>query len=215
MQPVSTTSPIRVVLADDHDLVRSGLSALLAPAAGIEVIALARDGRELVTLADALRPDVVITDVSMPVMDGLAATRELRQRHRDLRILVLSMHDAASLVRQATASGANGYLLKDASPMELEGAVREVMRTGSYYSSAVSRRLLEPREPTAEDDLTPRQVEILTLLAQGLASKQIAYRLGLSPKTVDVHRSRIMDRLQMTDLATLTRYAVRQGLVTA
>lgn len=215
MQPAPTPSPIRVLLADDHDLVRSGLHALLAQADGIEVVAQARDGQELVTLADALHPDVVITDVSMPVMDGLAATRALRERHREMRILVLSMHDAPSFVRQATASGANGYLMKDASPAELEIAVRRVMQTGRYFSTTVSMKLLEPAEPTAAEELTPRQVEILTLLARGQASKQIAFQLNLSPKTVDVHRARIMERLGIGDLASLTRYALRQGLITA
>ncbi len=207
--------PIRVILADDHDLVRSGLRALLAGAHGIDVVAEARDGRELVALAEEHVPDVVVTDVSMPVMDGLSAVRTLRARHRALRILVLSMHDDIAILRQATTCGANGYLMKDASPAELEHAVHQVMAGGAYFSAAVSLKMLAPAEPTASDDLTPRQIEILTLLARGYASKQIAYELDLSPKTVDVHRARIMDRLQIGDVASLTRYALRKGLITA
>ncbi|MFD0669651.1 response regulator [Ramlibacter sp. MAHUQ-53] len=215
MQPPPSPAPIRVILADDHDLVRSGLRALLSRDAGIEVVAEASDGQELVDLTEELAPDVVITDVSMPVKDGLSAVSELRARHPALRILMLSMHDNASVVRQATTCGANGYLMKDASPLELEQAVHRVVQAGAYFSAALSLRLLEPSEPSAQEELTPRQVEILTLLAKGRASKQIAYALNLSPKTVDVHRARIMDRLKIGDVASLTRYALRKGLVTA
>ncbi|WP_222622555.1 response regulator transcription factor [Ramlibacter albus] len=208
-----TPRQIRVVLADDHDLVRSGIKALLQMVPGVEVIAEARNGRELVTLVEDLQPDVVMTDISMPEMDGISAIGEIHSRHPGVRMLVLSMYDTVDFVKRAVAHGACGYLMKDAPPFELEQAIRSVMATGSYFSPAIAQRLLQPSEPTADDELTHRQVEILKLIAQGRASKEIAFELGLSPKTVDVHRARIMERLQLNDIASLTLYAVRKGLV--
>jgi DNA-binding NarL/FixJ family response regulator len=204
---------IRVVLADDHDLVRSGIKALLSMVDGVEVIAEARDGKELIALVEDLMPDVVMTDISMPGMDGITAISEIHAKHPQVRMLVLSMYDTVDFVKRAVANGACGYLMKDAPPFELEQAVRSVMATGSYFSPAIAQRLLQPSEPTVDDELTHRQVEILKLIAQGRASKEIAYELGLSPKTVDVHRARIMERLRLNDIASLTLYAVRKGLV--
>jgi DNA-binding NarL/FixJ family response regulator len=212
-RPASDTKTIRVVLADDHDLVRSGIKALLESIDGVEVIAEARDGRELIQLVESLKPDLAMTDISMPGMDGIAAITEIHARMPEIRILVLSMYDTVDFVKRAVASGACGYLMKDAPPFELEQAVRSVVSTGSYFSSTIAQRLLQPSEPTASDELTERQVEILTLIAQGKASKEIAFELGLSPKTVDVHRARIMERLHLNDIASLTLYAVRKGLV--
>jgi DNA-binding NarL/FixJ family response regulator len=213
MKNTAPSKPIRVVLADDHDLVRSGIKALLSMVDGVEVIAEARDGRELITLVEDLMPDVVMTDISMPGMDGITAIAEIHGKHPEVRLLVLSMYDTVDFVKRAVANGACGYLMKDAPPFELEQAVRSVMATGSYFSPAIAQRLLQPSEPTVDDELTHRQVEILKLIAQGRASKEIAYELGLSPKTVDVHRARIMERLRLNDIASLTLYAVRKGLI--
>ena len=207
--------PIQVVLADDHDLVRSGIKALLSTVEGVQVIAEARNGNELVQLLESVKPDVVMTDISMPGMDGITAISEIHNRFPDVKVLVLSMYDTVDFVKRAVANGACGYLMKDAPPFELEQALRSVMATGSYFSAAVAQRLLQPSEPTVDDELTTRQVEILTLIAQGKSAKEIAYELGLSPKTVDVHRARIMERLRLNDIASLTRYAVRKGLVKA
>jgi DNA-binding NarL/FixJ family response regulator len=213
MKNTTAAKPIRVILADDHDLVRSGIKALLTMVDGVEVIAEARDGRELITLVESLDPDVVMTDISMPGMDGIAAISEIHSKYPQVRLLVLSMYDTVDFVKRAVASGACGYLMKDAPPFELEQAVRSVMATGSYFSPAIAQRLLQPSEPTVDDELTHRQVEILKLIAQGRASKEIAFELGLSPKTVDVHRARIMERLHLNDIASLTLYAVRKGLI--
>lgn len=213
MKPVTAVPTVRVVLADDHDLVRSGIKALLTMIKGVDVIAEARNGQELVTLTESLNPDVVMTDIFMPVMDGIAAIAQLHQSRPSVRLLVLSMYDTVDFVKRAVASGACGYLMKDAPPFELEQAIRSVMATGSYFSPVIAQRLLQPSEPTADDELTERQIEILKLIAQGRASKEIAFELGLSPKTVDVHRSRIMERLQLGDIASLTLYAVRKGLI--
>jgi DNA-binding NarL/FixJ family response regulator len=213
MKNTTAAKPIRIVLADDHDLVRSGIKALLSMVEGVAVIAEAHDGRELITLVESLNPDIVMTDISMPGMDGIAAISEIHNKHPQVRLLVLSMYDTVDFVKRAVASGACGYLMKDAPPFELEQAVRSVMATGSYFSPAIAQRLLQPSEPTVDDELTHRQVEILKLIAQGRASKEIAYELGLSPKTVDVHRARIMERLHLNDIASLTLYAVRKGLI--
>jgi len=213
MRNTAVPQTTRIVLADDHDLVRSGIKALLSMLEGVEVIAEARDGRELITLVDSLRPDIVMTDISMPGMDGIAAIAEIHVRYPEVRLLVLSMYDTVDFVKRAVANGACGYLMKDAPPFELEQAVRSVMATGSYFSPSIAQRLLQPSEPTVNDELTLRQVEILKLIAQGRASKEIAFQLGLSPKTVDVHRARIMERLHLNDIASLTLYAVRKGLV--
>lgn len=213
MKNTPAAKSIRVVLADDHDLVRSGIKALLSMVEGVEVIAEARDGQELITLVESLNPDVVMTDISMPGMDGITAISEIHGKHPEVRLLVLSMYDTVDFVKRAVANGACGYLMKDAPPFELEQAVRSVMATGSYFSPAIAQRLLQPSEPTVDDELTHRQVEILKLIAQGRASKEIAFELGLSPKTVDVHRARIMERLRLNDIASLTLYAVRKGLI--
>ena len=213
MTPDSTQQPIRVVLADDHDLVRSGIKALLSMIDGVQVVAEARDGLELIRLVESLNPDIVMTDISMPRMDGITAISQIHALHPQVRLLVLSMYDTVDFVKRAVASGACGYLMKDAPPFELEQAVRSVMATGSYFSPAIAQRLLQPSEPTIDDELTQRQIEILKLIAQGRASKEIAFQLGLSPKTVDVHRARIMERLRLNDIASLTLYAVRKGLV--
>jgi DNA-binding NarL/FixJ family response regulator len=209
----NNAAPIRVVLADDHDLVRSGIKALLSMVEGVEVVAEAREGEELIRLVENLDPDVVMTDISMPGMDGITAISRIHNTHPHVRLLVLSMYDTVDFVKRAVGSGACGYLMKDAPPFELEQAVRSVMATGSYFSPAIAQRLLQPSEPTVDDELTQRQIEILTLIAQGRASKEIAFSLGLSPKTVDVHRARIMERLRLNDIASLTRYAVRKGLI--
>ena len=213
MKKNESGSEIRVILADDHDLVRSGIKALLSMVDGVKVIAEARSGQELITLVESLAPDLVMTDISMPGMDGITAIAHLHQSRPKVRLLVLSMYDTVDFVKRAVASGACGYLMKGAPPYELEQAVRSVMAFGSYFSPTIAQKLLQPSEPTVSEELTQRQIEILRMIAQGKASKEIAYELGLSSKTVDVHRARIMQRLQINDIANLTLYAVRKGLI--
>ncbi len=206
---------IRVVLADDHDLVRSGIVALLSQVPGVEVIAEARDGDELISLVEHLRPDIAFTDITMPGTDGLQAVAQIHTRWPEVRLVVLSMHHTLDFVRRAVANGACGYLMKNAPSFELGQAIRSVMERGSYFSPSISQQLLQPAEPTTADLLTERQIEILSYIAQGRSSKEIAFELGLSSKTVDVHRARIMQRLELKDVASITRYAVRNGLVKA
>jgi len=219
MSPYERLSPppsrIRIVLADDHDLVRGGIRALLQLMPDVDVVGEASNGEDLLALLDRGLPDLVITDLSMPGVDGLAAIVRIRERHPGLRVLVLSMYDTVDFVRRAISSGAGGYLMKDAAPQELEQAVRAMAVTGSYFNAAIARLLLQPQQTPADDGLTERQLEILVRLANGLSSKEIAYELGLSSKTVDVHRGRIMERLDLRDVASLTRYALRKGLIKA
>jgi DNA-binding NarL/FixJ family response regulator len=211
MMPVA--SIIQVVLADDHDLVRAGIRSLLSSIKGVQVIAEVREGAELLKLLESVHPDVVICDITMPGMDGISAVRRIRELYPDLPVIMLSMNESAESIKRAVASGANGYVRKDAPDFELETALRSVLATGSYFGAGVAQRLLEPSEPEVEDLLTERQIQILTMLARGKSSKEIAFDLGLSSKTVDVHRTRIMNRLELKDLASLTLYAVRKGLV--
>jgi DNA-binding NarL/FixJ family response regulator len=211
MKPVHGT--IQVILADDHELVRAGIRALLTSMKGVQVIAEVRDGAELLKVLESVHPDLVITDITMPGMDGITAVRQIRALYPDLRVIMLTMNDSAESIKRAVASGASGYVRKDAPDFELEMAVRSVMSTGSYFGQGVAQRLLEPSEPGVESLLTERQIEILVMLATGKSSKEIAYDLGLSSKTVDVHRARIMERLDLDDVASLTLYAVRKGLV--
>jgi DNA-binding NarL/FixJ family response regulator len=213
MMPLPFT--IHVVLADDHSLVRCGIRALLSSIERVYVLAEVSDGEELLNLLQSVQPDVVITDLTMPVVDGFIAIARIRKLYPRIRIIALSMLDSADSIKRAVAAGAHGYVLKDAPAFELELALRNVLATGRHFGAGVVQRLLEPTEPAIDDDLTERQIEILTLLAKGKASKEIAFVLGLSSKTVDVHRSRIMDRLQLYDIASLTLYAIRKGLVTA
>lgn len=202
------------MLADDHVLVRTAIKSLLSKLEGVEVIGEAQDGEELIDLLQSSLPDLVMIDISMPPgMDGIAAIAEIHARYPALKILVLSMHDTVEIIKQAMASGACGYLVKSAPASELEQAVRSVVDTGWYCSSAVAQRLLQPAARSATDELTLRQFEILKLIAQGLGSKEIGHQLGLSSKTIDGHRARIMERLQLKDIASLTRYAVKNGMV--
>lgn len=204
---------IHVVLADDHDLVRAGISALLSAIEGVEVVAEAREGQELLTILQTVRPDIVITDISMPGLDGFAAAERIRAEHPEVRVIVLSAHDSIDAVRKAVASGACGYLRKNAQRFELEMALRSVMHSGSYFGNGVAQLLLRDGQQDAAKVLTSRQLEVLVLIAQGRSSKEIGYQLGLSSKTVDVHRAKIMERLDLHDVASLVRYAVREGLV--
>lgn len=205
----------QVVLADDHDLVRGGIRALIELLPDVAVMAEASSGEGLVSLLESVMPDLVITDIDMPGLNGLDALAKIRQQHPALPMLVLSMYDTADFVQRAVACGANGYLMKNAAPSELQHAVQVMLTTGSYFNAKVARMLMERMDDTADDGLTERQVGILCMIAGGKSSKEIGFKLGLSPKTVDVHRARIMERLHVRDVASLTRYAVRRGLVKA
>ncbi|HCZ16374.1 MAG TPA: DNA-binding response regulator [Candidatus Accumulibacter sp.] len=212
---------IRVVLADDHVLVRAGIRSLLGAFVGVEVVGEAADGNEAISRVGECLPDVLLIDIAMKGMDGLAAAAEIRRQHPAVRVVVLSMHADAEYVLQALQAGAAGYLIKDAAPIELELALRAVMRGESWLSPGVSRQVVDgylarlQGDRPADPALTPRQREILCCIAAGNGAKEIAFDLGISAKTVESHRAQIMERLGIHDVAGLTRYAIRSGLVSA
>jgi len=209
---------IRVVLADDHALVRAGMRSLLGSMADVQVVGEASSGEEALVLAERERPDVVLMDIAMKGMTGLEAAARMRQRQSGARVVILSMHSGEEYVLQALRAGAVGYLLKDAATSELELALRSVMRGESWFSPAVSRQVVEGYVQrvggeASADVLTARQREVLRLVAGGKSTKEIAYDLNLSVKTVETHRAQIMERLGIRDVAGLVRYALRTGLV--
>lgn len=202
-----------MVLADDHQLVRSGIAFLVASIPGVEVLAGASNGQELVELADRLRPDLVMTDIAMPGVDGFEAMAIIHDQQPRIGIAVLSMHDDPGIVRRAIACGARAYIRKDSSLMEFGHALVRIRSGGGYFSPGIAHQLLLPGPLSAHEMLSHRQREVLALLARGFSSKEMALHLGISPKTVDVHRARIMETLHLRNVASLTRYALRNGLV--
>jgi DNA-binding NarL/FixJ family response regulator len=210
---------IRVLLADDHVMVRAGIRRLLEKLEGVEVVGEAGDGAETLRMAESLRPDLVLLDIGMPELNGLDVAARLSALEKPIASIILSVHAAEEYVVRALRAGSGGYLLKESAVSELEIAVRAVARGESYLSPAVSKQVVAdyvnrtagPATPL--DMLTPRQREILQLVAEGHTSKDIADRLGLSFKTVETHRAHIMERLGVRDLTGLVRFAIRAGLV--
>ncbi|MGH7181587.1 MAG: response regulator [Nitrospiraceae bacterium] len=211
--------PIRVVLADDHVLIRAGLRALLHSLPNIEVIGEASDGHEAVDVIARHQPDVVIMDIGMPGLNGVDSTRRIVKQCPGTRVVILSMHANEEYVGRALEAGAMGYLLKGAEPAELELVLKAVMRGETYLSPSIAKHLVQDylshrRAKTPPlPDLTARQREVLQLIAEGCSTKDIANRLKLSVKTIDTHRSELMHRLDIHDVAGLVRYAIRTGLV--
>jgi len=222
----SSTKTIRVLLVDDHTLVRAGIRALLADLAGVTVTGEAQNGREALRLAKDEPPDIVLLDISMPEMNGLETIGRLAKETPRARVVILSMHANEEYVLQALRYGAAGYLLKDASSAELELAIRAAARGETYLSPAVSKTVIEDylhrtgAQPELADitegpyrRLTPRQREVLQLIAEGHTTREIAARLHLRVKTVETHRTQLMRRLDIHDVAGLVRYAIRMGLI--
>ena len=214
-------TPVRVLLADDHALVRAGIRALLQNLDGVTVVAETGNGAEVLEFARAHRPDVVLLDISMPGLGGLEVSAQLRDALPEVRVVMLSMHANEEYVLQALRAGAVGYMLKDSATAELELALKAVMQGETYLSPPISRQVVEGyvqrvgAEQAASDNLTPRQRQVLQLIAEGHSTKEIAHRLNLSVKTVETHRAQLMERLQIREIAGLVKYAIRHGLVTA
>ena len=210
---------VRVLVADDHALFRAGVRKLLQSFEGIQVVGEAADGHEALRLSGTERPDVLLMDIGMPGLNGVEAAARLTREGPRPRVVILSMHTGEDHVLRAIRAGAAGYLLKDASPAELEAAVRSVARGEIYLSPAISRYVVDDYVRRAGGDrspldrLTSRQREVLQLIAEGNTTKAIATRLGLSVKTVETHRAQLMERLEARDVATLVRLAIRVGLV--
>lgn len=211
------SAPLRLLVAEDHTIVREGLVALLSSQPHIQVVAQVADGRSAVAEAQRLRPDVVLLDLAMPQLNGVDATRQLCDALPDVRVLILSMHAGEEYVRPAVRAGAAGYLLKGSGLSDLVTAIETVARGERFFSPRVAQ-LLEaegsPRvEAVAGQPLTGREREVLQLVGEGHSSAEIAHRLGLSLKTIEGHRGRIMTKLAAGNVADLVRYAVRLGLV--
>ena len=207
---------MRVLLADDHRLVRAGLRALLDEIPDVDVVAEAADGVQAVQLTRQHHPDIALLDISMPNLGGLAALRQLNASAPGTRVVLLSMHDDDAYVTEAIQAGAAGYLIKDCAVEELALALHAVARGDCYLSPSISRKLAQAfKKGPPAPALTARQIEILRQVAHGASSKEIARALSLSIKTVETHRAQIMERLGIHDVAGLVRYAVRSGLVTA
>jgi DNA-binding NarL/FixJ family response regulator len=210
---------IRVVLAEDHTLVRAGIRSLLAELSWVEVVGEAADGRETIRLVSEVRPQVVLMDITMAGLNGLDATERIVREFPDTRVIILSMHANEEYVRRALLVGAAGYVLKDAEKAELELALKSVARGGTYLSPSVSRPLVSDYTERAGrqslERLTARQREILQLIAEGNSTKDIARDLGLSIKTVETHRAQLMARLDIHDIAGLVRYAIRAGIASS
>jgi DNA-binding NarL/FixJ family response regulator len=217
-------SNISVLIVDDHNIVRQGLKALLMAEGDITVVAEAQTGREAVQLVTQHRPEVVIMDLAMPLLNGWEATRQILKAVPSTKVVILSTYDADEHVHQAIAAGAAAYLVKQSAAADLAKAIREVKKGNAFFSPAIAQRLRQqacqsmagadtPKAPNV--DLTLREAEVLQLIAEGFANKQIAAELGLSVKTVEKHRQQVMNKLNIHDTAGLVRHAAAKGIIEA
>jgi len=208
--------PIRVLIADDHTIVRDGLRALLEAEKDIQVAGDAADGRDAVRQAEQLCPDVVLVDIAMPELNGIEASRQIREACPSAQVIILSMHSSAEHIFQALHAGARGYLLKESAGKEVAAAIRAVHAGQRYLSQKISGQALDDyarqRKPGPLDRLSPREREILQLVVEGKSSAEIAALFSLSPKTVETYRSRLMDKLGIGDLPGLVKFAIQHGL---
>jgi DNA-binding NarL/FixJ family response regulator len=215
---------IRILLADDHEVVRRGLASLLAARADLEVCGEAQNGREAVALAAKLKPNLAILDLSMPELNGLEATRQIRRETPETEVLVFTMHESEQFVRDLLSAGARGYVLKSDVTTQLLTAIETVSRHKPFFTSEVAERVLQgflrrgdappPADGGVPELLTPREREIVQLLAEARSNKEVAATLGISVKTVETHRASIMRKLGITSIVDLVHYAIRNHLVT-
>jgi len=213
---------IKILLADDHTVVRQGLKVLLEAQPDMAVVGEAATGRQAMQIARKQMPDVVVMDIAMPSLNGLEATRQIIRDVPSAKVLILSSYNDDEYVSQLTEAGASGYLLKQTAATDLIRAIREIRKGKSFFSPAVSRRLLEyyretivkgTRVPRPRPILTSRETEVLQLIAEGEGNKQIAAELGISIKTVEKHRQQVMNKLHIHEVAGLTRYAISKGMI--
>jgi DNA-binding NarL/FixJ family response regulator len=219
---MSPSKKITVLLAEDHLIVRQGLRTLLETDGDFTVVGQAQNGREAVELAAALRPDVVLMDIAMPVLNGLEATRQILAAYPAAKVVILSAHSDDEYIQRTIAAGVAGFLEKQTSAEILTKAIREVAKGGTFFSPAIAKRLRDDHSRSRDRDglrkaaatrLTSRECEVLQLVAEGSANKQVAASLGISIKTVEKHRQHLMDKLNIHDTAGLTRYAIATGVI--
>jgi DNA-binding NarL/FixJ family response regulator len=216
---VNAVSPIRILLVDDHVLVRAGIRGLVEDIPGTHIVAEAGNGREAIEAARQHKPDLVVMDISMKELNGIDATQAIVNEMPGTKVLVLSMHSAEEFVRRSIKAGASGYVAKDSLPLELRLAVEALMRGEMYLSSRVSHQVLaaladpRPEGESSLDSLTLRQREVLQMIAEGKSTREIANALEVSVKTIETHRAALMERLGIHDIAGLVRYAARNHLV--
>jgi DNA-binding NarL/FixJ family response regulator len=211
--------PIRVLLADDHALVRAGIRVLIQEIEGVQVVAEASDGQEALSLIEAQQPDLVLLDITMPGPNGLEVLEQTAKAFPQTRVIVLTVHEGEEYVTRALRAGAAGYLPKSAAGAELELEIKAVVAEGIYISPEISKKIFLEHSNGANvrgsvAELTPRQGEVLRMIAEGFTTKAIAHNLNISVKTVETHRSTLMERLNIHDVAGLVRYAIKMGLVT-
>ncbi len=217
MREARSVSRPRVLVADDHRIVAEGLCSLLEPT--YELVGIVANGRELVEAAGKLHPDVIVADISMPLLNGIEAARQLKRRGERARIVLLTMHSDVTYATRAFDAGASGFVLKNAASSELITAIEEVLKGRTYITPMIARDLVqayrngEPGQPDPARRLTPRQLEVLQLLAEGHSAKEMAAILKISPRTAEFHKYRMMEALEIRTTAELVQYAVKHGLV--
>ena len=212
---------IRVLLAEDHTIVRKGLRSLLDAESDIQVVGEAENGREAIDKVEELRPDIVVMDITMPGLNGLEATRQIKKRFPDVQILILTVHTSEEYVVQILRAGASGYLVKQAAPTELISAIQAASRGEAFLSPSISKKVVEDYVQragvTAESDslqrLTAREREVLQLIAEGYSTREIAEQLHISVKTAETHRAHLIEKLGIHSTAELTQYAIRKGVI--
>lgn len=213
-------SAIRVLLVEDHTIVRKGIRALLDAVSDIEVVEEAENGREAVEKVGQLLPDVVLMDNTMLILNGLEATRRIKKQFPEIMVLILTMHTDEEYIFQFLQAGASGYLIKKTAPKELVSAIKAVYRGDSFLSPSISRKVIDEylrhmrasKKPDSDGQLTNREREVLQLIVEGYSTKEIAQQLHLSVKTVGNHRTNLMEKLDIHHVSTLTKYAIRQGI---
>jgi two-component system response regulator NreC len=215
--------PYNILIVDDHQLVLDGLSSIVKEMKDFEVMASARNGKEGLQLATTMNPDIILMDIDMPVMNGLEATRQIKEQELKSKIIILTMHNESSLIKKVMEIGADGYLLKNSDREEFYTALCNVSKGKSYFSSEVTRSLLNPGKNTNQFDseseavllsrLTEREVDVLKLIAEGLSNKEIGDELFISHRTVDTHRTNLMKKLEVHNIAGLIKFSIKSGLL--
>jgi len=212
---------IRVILAEDHTIVRQGLRLLLKQSDDIKVIGEAKDGREAVKKTGHLKPDIALMDISMPILNGIEATRQIKKKFPDIKVLILTMHTTEEYISQILHAGASGYLVKKSAHHELLSAIKAIQKGNSYLSPLVSKKVVDEYLQKTKDDikqdryekLTTREREVLQLVAEGQSNKEIAELLYLSVKTVETHKAHLMDKLNLHTTTDLIKYAIQKGII--